>query len=1089
MFANRFNKPTGRLRATSYVTRIVGSLRAGGRRVKALIGKRAVLKRLNRGRHYLLGNRIRGPKTLADNIRFFANPGPHFELADRLDATHLPSRAKTIAFYLPQFHAFEENNEWWGEGFTEWRNVARGTPRFAGHFQPRVPRDLGFYDLSRIDTIKAQSELAKQNGIEAFCFYYYWFNGKRLMEKPLDLLLESDIDQPFCIMWANENWTRTWDGLESDVLIQQDYRDQDEDAFIADTAKYMLDERYVRVAGQPLFILYRPGLLPDAKTTIARWRRKWHEALSVTPLVMMVQGFGEDDPRVFGLDGAVEFPPHKVCAGLKNINDRCRVLDSNFNGLVRDYKQVVNKSLSEPAPDYPLIKTVSPHWDNDARREGLGMVMYGSTPSEYQKWLNGAINFSIDNPVQDESIVFINAWNEWAEGAYLEPDVHFGHAYLNASKRAIKGLPDQVDAGKILLLGHDAHKHGAQMLLLNMARTCVQQFGMDVLVVLKEGGALLPEYKRVTKTVVLNKSSDLHLKKLVELHDIKAAICNTAVTGDLVPTLGSMNVRVVSLIHEMPNLLKDYKLEHNVEKISKHANHVVFAAECVQQGFEQFCTEQRPGGVIRAQGTYAPVTMDVAARARIRDALKVGESDRIVLGVGYADLRKGFDLFMETARRLVRDHKQLHFVWVGAISSDMQRWVQNEFVHYPGSDRIHIIGFTDRASDYYSASDCLYLSSREDPYPTVVLEAMNVGLPVMVHRGTSGFDSLMKDYGYCVDMSSTKEVDEQLLLAVSENSTSMQQKRIAYVETHCQFDDYCFDLLQLVHPNLQKVSVAIPSSNSANHLEQRLVSIFSQSYPLFEIALIDNASNDDSVDVARRIASKSGRRLRVVANETPTENVLTLWQQCQSLSRGNLLWMATANTGAKPEFLEKLVAACSANTTMAFCESQQMQKRGEHVRENHGRYMEHVDPTLFQHDVTMPGDEFAVAALSVRNTISDVGSVLWNKEKLGLAMHKVLSNEGSVNTLADWRLYLEVLAQEQSKVAYVANILSHHDSETHGECNLDLARQRLAETLSLHQWMLTQFNLPETVQQRMSAYTAELHAQTNATISGDAKVA
>ena len=199
------------------------------RRLKPRAMWRWSKKRAEHLRRKVTGGFIAGPQTLADNIRFFSNPGPSFEQANTLDGQHLPSKAKTIAFYLPQFHAFDENDEWWGTGFTEWRNVARGTPRFRGHYQPRVPRDLGFYDLSHLDTIAAQCDLAKHNGVDAFCFYYYWFNGKRLMEKPLDLFAESNIDQQFCIMWANENWTRTWDGMENDVLIKQDYLEEDED--------------------------------------------------------------------------------------------------------------------------------------------------------------------------------------------------------------------------------------------------------------------------------------------------------------------------------------------------------------------------------------------------------------------------------------------------------------------------------------------------------------------------------------------------------------------------------------------------------------------------------------------------------------------------------------------------------------------------------------------------------------------------------------------------------------------------------------------------------------------------------------------
>jgi glycosyltransferase involved in cell wall biosynthesis len=752
-----------------------------------------------RVRHRLTGNLIQGPRTLADNIRHFANPGPEFESANTQAVDQLASRARTIAFYLPQFHAFDENDAWWGDGFTEWRNVARGTPRFAGHYQPRIPRDLGFYDLSHTDTIRAQSELAKRNGIDAFCFYYYWFNGKRLMEKPLDLLLASDIDQPFCIMWANENWTRTWDGFDSDVLIHQDYLDDDEDAFIADTARYMADSRYVCIDEQPLFILYRPGLLPDAKNTLQRWRDKWTAVLGVTPLVMMVQGFGDEDPRDFGLDGAVEFPPHKVCVDAPNITGRCRLLDKKFKGLVRDYKDVIVNSLSESPPPFPLIKTVSPSWDNDARRQGAGMAIHGSSPALYERWLTGAIDFANENPVQGESLVFINAWNEWAEGAYLEPDVHYGHAYLNATKRAVKGLPSLDDADTLLLVGHDAYKHGAQMLLINIAKTYQQQLGMKVVIALKSGGPLLSEYQRIAPTQVLGANANRQLQKLVMQHDIKTAICNTSVTGNLVPVLRRAGVKVVSLIHEMPNLIREYALESCIKDIGHRANHVVFPAQTVLDGFTQFCDEISANIHIRPQGTYMPVEFNAEKRAALRQELGVNDTDKLVLGVGYADLRKGFDLFMDAARRMCAADSSVHFVWAGALSGDMQRWIEFDLQDRELAKQIHLPGFTTNVADYYSAADCLYLPSREDPYPTVVLEAMNVGMPVVLYRGMTGFDSLMQQHGFLVSLGDSQAVDEALVQALNENDLAKREARVKHVVEACRFEDYCADLVAMLH--------------------------------------------------------------------------------------------------------------------------------------------------------------------------------------------------------------------------------------------------------------------------------------------------
>ena len=1064
------------LRSKTRLLTSAGVKKSGKRTGKIIIQKaKRVRRRLSR-------TMVPGPRTLADNIRFFANPGPQFEQAEQLKAKHLPSRAKTIAFYLPQFHAFDENDQWWGKGFSEWRNVARGTPRFRGHYQPRIPRDLGFYDLNNLDTIRQQCDLAKHNGIEAFCFYYYWFNGKRLMEKPLDLLAESDIDQDFCIMWANENWTRTWDGLENDVLINQDYLDEDEDAFIADTGRYMADSRYVRMNGRPLFILYRPGLLPDAKSTIERWRQKWTALLGETPLVMMVQGFGEEDPRVFGLDGAVEFPPHKVCAGIKNINDRCHILDSNFKGLVRDYADVVNKSLSASAEEFPLIKTVSPHWDNDARREGLGMTLHGSTPALYEKWLNGIMDFAVQHPVENESVVFINAWNEWAEGAYLEPDVHYGHAYLNATQRAVKGLSNSGDMNRILLIGHDAHPHGAQMILLNIAKIVKQQFGMDVVIALKEGGALLDDYRSIGPTVLLNKLGKQGFSGWLARHEFTTAICNTTVTGDLVPVLRTAGVQVVSLIHEMPTLIKDYKLEKHVQSIATSANHVVFPAQAVMDGFSQFTDTYHANALVKPQGTYAPVNFNELDRATIRETLGIGTSEKVVLGVGYADLRKGFDLFMDTARRTVRQSSDVHFVWAGAVSSDMRRWIQTDF-NQPGDSsqaenkRIHIVGFTDKVTQFYSAADVLYLPSREDPYPTVVLESMNVGLPVVLYRGMTGFDSLMESHGYLVQMGDTAALDEALQRALNETNAERREQRITHVDTHCRYDSYCFDLLKLLHPSLQKISVAIPNYNYAQYLEQRLSSIFAQNYPVFEVILLDDNSADASVQVAERYAHRSGRMLSVSRGDVNSGSVFKQWHRAAQISRGDILWVAEADDSADINFLSKMIESVEPSTAMVFCDSKQIGANGEHLSKSYQHYFSKVHPRLFTQNFTLPGSEFCATALAVKNVIMNVSAVLWRRDKFVSSMAALDEELSGYDLVGDWRIYLDVLNNGGTSVSFVSDALNSHRRHDISVTHAIDSRQHLDEIRAMHKVILATMSVSSDVEDLMFDYIEELTAQ------------
>jgi lipopolysaccharide biosynthesis protein len=223
----------------------------------------------------------------------------------------LSAPPKLIAFYLPQFHPIPENDAWWGRGFTEWHNVTRARPTFRGHVQPRLPTELGFYDLRLGEVQEAQAALAREHGIHAFCYYYYWFGGRRLLQGPLDRVLASGRpDFPFCICWANENWTRRWDGLDSEVLVAQEHSPENEDRFLHDVLPILRDPRYVRVAGRPVLLVYRVNMLPEAERTAARWRRI-AEAEGVGGLELWaVQSFGIEDPRPFGFDAAVEFPPH-----------------------------------------------------------------------------------------------------------------------------------------------------------------------------------------------------------------------------------------------------------------------------------------------------------------------------------------------------------------------------------------------------------------------------------------------------------------------------------------------------------------------------------------------------------------------------------------------------------------------------------------------------------------------------------------------------------------------------------------------------------------------------------------------------------
>lgn len=463
----------------------------------------------HRGQPGIYGHFPDDTPTIAREVKRYVRPAPEFEELQPLPQTAV-RRAKLLAYYLPQFHTFMENDAWWGPGFTEWTNVARGLPRFKGHYQPRIPRDLGFYKLDKDsvgETMRRQAALATKGGLHGFVFYHYWFNGKRLMAGPLEhLLSDPTIELPFCLMWANENWTRRWDGAESEVLISQDYREDDDDILIADFARHFADPRYIRLSGRPLFMMYRPGLIPDAKSKIERWRNLFQSQFGENPIIIMAQAFGDTNPTAFGLDGAIEFPPHKLTQHMPPINQGLTLLDPDFSGKAYRYEDVVRQSLDEAEPNFPLIKTAVPSWDNDARRQGTGLVLTGSTPALYESWLSQLIDRALRNPFFGEPVVCINAWNEWCEGTYLEPDLHFGAAYLNATGRAVAGLGrrDSLGAQRLLLVGHDAFPGGGQTLLLKIGELLIRNHGVKLEYLLLDGGRMVPQYKALASTTVLD---------------------------------------------------------------------------------------------------------------------------------------------------------------------------------------------------------------------------------------------------------------------------------------------------------------------------------------------------------------------------------------------------------------------------------------------------------------------------------------------------------------------------------------------------------------------------------------------------------
>lgn len=942
------------------------------------------------------------------------------------DNDRLQTDIRLIAWYLPQYHPIPINDSTWGVGFTEWNNVSKALPQYENHYQPRLPGELGYYDLRLLDVQKRQIELAKNYGLHGFCYHYYWFDGKKIMDTPLQQVIDNpELDFPFCINWANENWTKKWDGLDKDVLLSQNHSAEDDIAFLESIQPILTDKRYIKVDGKPLLMLYRPKLFPNINDTVIRWREHARKIGIGELYLVMTHSFEHIDPTSLGFDAAVDFAPNNFRAD--NITADLLYFNPECSGNAYDYGSLLKYAKCYVEPEFTKFRSLCPSWDNEARKPGASTSFHGSTPDKYERWLAYLIEHTRNYRTGDQKLIFVNAWNEWAEGAYLEPDRKFGYAYLAATYNALR---DDVCHKKIIVISHDAYYHGAQFLALNIAKMLKQYFNYKIQIFLCGEGDLIPDFEQVGITHHVYSLSHSEKEDLIQnlyQQGYAKAIANTSVVGDLVELLSVHNIEVLSLIHEMKSTINHYQLADSITKISKHAKSIVFPAEVVKQDFLGFSNVDAAKISIHPQGLFRQNRYKynkLEARRKLIKELQVSEEAKIVLNLAYGDLRKGIDLFVDTGITSILSNKNIHFLWVGHYEAELYDMLKAKILSTGCEQNFHFVGLQNDIDHYYSGSDLFYLTSREDPFPSVVLDAMNVGLPVLAFQNAGGFVELIaRGCGLLVAIDDSHAIQENLATLLFDKNlvSSISEKSQQTIADEFCFIHYLFDLLRLIGEDICRVSVVIPNYNYESFIKDRIESVLNQNHPLYEIIYLDDKSSDGSLAIAEAALQNQATPFVFHKNTINSGSVYKQWAKGIHSAKGDFIWIAEADDLASKDFIDHALKRFKdQNVGLVYAQSAIIDESGTLLHSDVRFHTDAIDQERWNSDYTVKGAFEIKRSLIYRNTIPNVSACLFRAAALKESASDMLT---SYRYCGDWYLYVDLLLKYDA--AFISKPLNY----------------------------------------------------------------
>jgi glycosyltransferase involved in cell wall biosynthesis len=879
-------------------------------------------------------------------------------------------------------------------------------------------------------------------------------------------------------------------------LISQKHSPEDDIAFIEHVSTYLKHANYIRINARPLLMIYRPALFPNPKATAERWR-DWCRNNGIGEIYLAAaHSFEHVDPWDIGFDAALEFAPNTF--PMKDISGRVDVVNRHFKGLIFDYWNAVEISGNFNRPPYKKFRGIFPMWDNEARKPGRGTVIVNSSPGAYREWLRKLCDYTTKNFDPEERLIFVNAWNEWAESAYLEPDRKYGYAYLQATAEALAPLPggssNPLDRWKILFVSHDACRGGAQVVLLNIISWFKKHTFADIRILCLNDGELLPLFRELGDTRVLR---ELRGKKMAEddavrnLRDFCGGsptliYCNSVASGRGYGLLGALNAPIITHFHELEMSVRRYANDY-IGDVLKYSGHFIAISDAVRENLV------RNHGVDEAiiSTVYSSISpddsIDVAddeKKRKIRNRLGLESDKFLVFGCGLGMVfRKGADLFIEVARILRNGgYENFHFYWIGDLDRNERDdryglWADHlTAMKKEGLDKyVTFLGLKDEPRKYMQAGDVFLLSSREEPVGLVGLEAAECGLPVICFAQAGGMpDFVGTDAGYIVKYEDVKSMAEKVVVLMGDEVLRQGLGARAREKVLSRFTvDYTAPAIlsacRLAARKKPAVSVIVPNYNHELYIKKRLDSIFSQTFKDFEVILLDDASTDGSAEVLNEYADHAG--VRIVSNEKNSGSPFRQWLKGIDMVQADIIWIAESDDSCEPLFLETLLHAFeNPGVKLAYANSTVMD---EHDRitwaYEDGEYLSSLSETKWKKSYMVTAEQEINDGLGIKDTILNISAVLFRRFALTEELRNTL--EG-MRIAGDW--YFIVNAIRDGQVYYDTAKLNSHRRHSESVIGKAVSEKKMEdffrEFCMVQRYVFETYRLDETFYPKWEGY-------------------